>query len=197
MHLLDLLTIVSILVRPTAKAVSWRLATPDCGKRQTSAGRVTLLVLAPTLKGAINHHSHILHESRAASSSSSSESCLRMLYHIVPSHTRISISYSSLCSYYGTVFKVSVPCQQDHTPGEQANRFSRRWWRVCIVKSPTCAKGNREGHQEVCEAVLFSCSQTTLVKAVSLHETKAVPGLGLHNKAPPTASLTGSPLEFS
>ena len=38
---------------------------------------------------------------------------------------RISISYSSLCSYYGKVYKASVPCQQGHTPGEQANRFSQ------------------------------------------------------------------------
>ena len=62
-HLLDLLTIVSIQVRPTEKAVSWRLATPDYGKCQTSTGRATLVVLARTLKGGIHHHSHILHES--------------------------------------------------------------------------------------------------------------------------------------
>ena len=61
-HLLDLLTIVSIQVRPTEKAVSWRSATPDYDKRQTSAGRATLVVLVRTLKGGINHHSHILHK---------------------------------------------------------------------------------------------------------------------------------------
>ena len=56
--------------------------------------------------------------------------------------TRITISYSSLCSYYGKVFKVLVPCQQGHTPGEQTNRFSHRW-QVCISKSQIRLQNNQ------------------------------------------------------
>ena len=51
-----------------------------------------------------------------------------------------------------------------------------------VIKSQICAIGNRELHQEVCEAVLVSSRQTALVKVVWLCETKTVPGLGLLKK---------------
>ena len=53
---------------------------------------------------------------------------------------------------------------------------------VSLHESQIQAKGNREWHQEVHEAVLVLSRQIALVKVVWLHETKAVLGFGLLKK---------------